>query len=115
MKTDSFFPAFSSRLFRKWFGILDHALYVFKAFRTQFDCHAIFVGNIERKFDAGVYGLFIAESRIVVLNSSPYVLVRRQNRIPVRWLVCVLHGSRLIRSPDFDIQGELKRELTLKR
>ena len=57
MKTDSFFPAFSSRLFRKWFGILDHALYVFKAFRTQFDCHAIFVGNIERKFDAGVYGM----------------------------------------------------------
>lgn len=105
MKTDSFFPVFCSRLFRKWFGILDHALYVFKAFRTQFDCHAIFVGNIERKFDAEVYGLFIAESR----------LVRRQNRIPVRWLVCVLHGSRLIRSPDFDIQGELKRELTLKR
>ena len=69
MKTDSFFPAFSSRLFRKWFGILDHALYVFKAFRTQFDCHAIFVGNIERKFDAGVYGFFIAESRIVVLMS----------------------------------------------
>lgn len=70
MKTDSFFPAFSSRLFRKWFGILDHALYVFKAFRTQFDCHAIFVGNIERKFDAGVYGLFIAESRIVSLCPS---------------------------------------------